>query len=529
VTDGKKLNTKASGVIAIAVMCSRVLGLVREMLFAGLFGTSLMGIFTVAFRAPNLLRDLFAEGALSTAFVTVFSRKIEKEGPQSAWDLASKVMTLVAVFMSVVSLLGVVFAEPLIGVLAMGFSPEEATAVVKLTQIMFPFILLVSLAALAMGMLNARGIFGVPAMASSFFNIGSIVGGALIGWWLDPEFGPKALTGLALGTLIGGLLQFLIQWPSLRKAGFRFRPDFRWRDRGVGQILGLMIPSVIAASAVQINVMVNTVFASFVGTEAVSWLNFAFRLMQLPLGVFGVAVATITLPVVARIAAGEDRSRFGPTLGQAMRLAVFLTIPAAVGLYFLAGPIIALIYERGEFRVNDTLQTAVALQCYALGLVAYACVKVLSPAFYAINRRWTPMFVSFASIGLNLALNYHFMFRMGFGHWGLALATAISALFNFVVLYLLMRWYAGRMDGGRLVSTALRCALAAVALGGVCWFGLRFDDLRADSLTVRVASLFILIGAAAGSYLLVCFVLRVEEVRTAVSLVVSKISRRLRR
>jgi len=198
-------------------------------------------------------------------------------------------------------------------------------------------------------------------------------------------------------------------------------------------------------------------------------------------------------------------------------------------LYFLAAPIIALIYERGEFRVNDTLQTAVALQCYALGLVAYACVKVLSPAFYAINRRWTPMFVSFASIGLNLALNYHFMFRMGFGHWGLALATAISALFNFVVLYLLMRWYAGRMDGGRLVSTALRCALAAVVLGGVCWFGLRFDDLRADSLTVRVASLFILIGAAAGSYLLVCFVLRVEEVRTAVSLVVSKISRRLRR
>ncbi len=528
-TDGKKLNTKASGVIAIAVMCSRVLGLIREMLFAGLFGTALMGIFTVAFRAPNLLRDLFAEGALSTAFVTVFSRKIEREGPQSAWDLASKVMTLVAVFMSAVSLLGVIFAQQLIGVLAMGFSPEDAAAVVKLTQIMFPFILLVSLAALAMGMLNARGIFGVPAMASSFFNIGSILGGALIGWWLDPAFGPKALTGLAIGTLIGGLLQFLIQWPSLRKAGFRFRPDFRWKDPGVGQILGLMIPSVIAASAVQINVMVNTAFASFVGTEAVSWLNFAFRLMQLPLGVFGVAVATITLPVVARIAAGEDRSRFGPTLGQAMRLAVFLTVPASVGLYFLAGPIIGLIYERGEFKAGDTLQTAVALQCYAMGLVAYACVKVLSPAFYALNRRWTPMFVSFASIGLNLALNYHFIFRMNFGHRGLALATAISALFNFVVLYLLMRWYAGRMDGAKLFSTALRCALAAMVLGGVCWLGLKFDELRAESLTVRLVSLFVLISVAAGSYLLVCFLLRVEEVRTAVSLATSKVSRRLRR
>ncbi len=528
-TDGKKLNTKASGVIAIAVMCSRMLGLVREMLFAGLFGTSLMGIFTVAFRAPNLLRDLFAEGALSTAFVTVFSRKIEQDGPQAAWALAAKMMTLVAVFMSFISLLGVVFAEQLIGVLAMGFSPRDAAIVVTLTRIMFPFILLVSLAALAMGMLNARGVFGVPAMASSFFNIGSILGGALIGWWLDPAFGPTALSGLAIGTLIGGLLQFLIQWPSLRKAGFRFRPDFRWRDPGVGQILGLMIPSVIAASAVQINVMVNTTFASFVGTEAVSWLNFAFRLMQLPLGVFGVAVATITLPVVARIAAGEDRSRFGPTLGQAMRLAVFLTVPASVGLYFLAGPIISLIYERGEFRASDTLQTAVALQSYAMGLVAYACVKVLSPAFYAINHRWTPMFVSFASIGLNLALNYHFIFRMGLGHRGLALATAISAVFNFVVLYFLMRKYAGRMDGRKLASSVVRCVLAATALGAVCWLGLEFAYLRSDSLTVRAASLFVLIGAAAGSYLLVCFVLRVEEVRTAVSLVVSKVSRRLRR
>jgi putative peptidoglycan lipid II flippase len=423
VSNRPRLNTRASGVIAIAVMCSRVLGLIREVLFAGLFGSALMGIFTIAFRAPNLLRDLFAEGALSTAFITVFSQKIEKEGDRSAWALASKMMTLTTIFMSIVSLLGVVFAKQLIDVLAPGFAPEDAKLTIRLTQVMYPFILLVSLAALVMGMLNAKNVFGVPAMASSFFNLGSIAGGVIFGWLLDPAFGEKALTGLALGTLVGGFLQFAIQLPSLWRVGYRFRPDFRWKDPGIRRILVLMVPSVIAASAVQINVMVNSSFASFVGKEAVSWLNFAFRLMQLPIGVFGVAVATITLPVVSRIAVRSDRSEFGPTLGKAMRLAVFLTLPSAVGLFFLAQPIIGVIYERGEFKNIDTLQTGLALQFYSMGLVAYSCIKVLSPAFYAINRKWTPMFVSFAAIGLNLVLNYFFVFKFGLGHRGLALAT----------------------------------------------------------------------------------------------------------
>ncbi|GAB4169708.1 MAG: murein biosynthesis integral membrane protein MurJ [Terrimicrobiaceae bacterium] len=526
--DGKRLNTRASGVIALAVMCSRVLGLVREMLFAGLFGTALMGIFTVAFRAPNLLRDLFAEGALSTAFVTVFSRKIEQQGRAAAWELAGRVLTLVAVFMSLMSLLGILLAEPLVSVLAMGFPAADAAQVVWLTRIMFPFILLVSLAALAMGMLNSVGIFGLPAMASSFFNIGSIAGGALIGWWLDPEFGSRALTGLAIGTLLGGFLQFVIQLPGLRRAGFRFRPDFCWNDPGIRMILGLMLPSVIAASAVQVNVMVNTGFASFLGPEAVSWLNFAFRLMQLPLGVFGVAVATITLPVVARIAAGEDRTAFGPTLGRAIRLAVFLTLPAAVGLALLARPIISLIYERGEFSADDSQQTALALQFYAAGLVSYSCVKVLSPAFYAIDRRWMPMLVSFAAIGLNLVLNWLFIFRWELGHRGLALATALSATMNFVVLYMLMRKFAGPLDGKKLLFSAIKCLVGAAALGGACWAGLLWGEswLNAPELWIRCFSLLGLIGASAVVYAAVCFLLQVAEVHEACSLIVRKLRRR---
>jgi len=523
-----KLNTKASGIIALAVMCSRVLGLVREVVFSALFGSQLLGIFIVAFRAPNLLRDLFAEGALSTAFITVFSKKIEREGPQAAWVLASKMMTLATVFMSVVTILGVVFAEPLVGLLAWGFSPEFKSLTVLLTQIMFPFILLVSLAALVMGMLNSRDVFGVPAMASSFFNIGSIVGGLALGWWLDPHFGERALIGLACGTLLGGLLQLAIQIPSLGRVGFSFRPDFKWRDPGVRQILLLMVPSVIAASAVQVNVLINTSFASSLGPEAVTWLNNAFRLMQLPIGIFGVAVATITLPVVSRIAANVDRSAFGPTLGKALRLAVFLTLPSAVGLFFLAHPIISLIYEHHNFVSRDSLNCAAALQFYALGLVAYSGIKVLSPAFYAIDRKWTPMFVSFGSISLNIALNWYLIFHAGFGHRGLALSTALAATLNFLILYVLMHRTAGTLHTGQLLSAGVRCGLAAAAMGAACWAATTWLHawLFEAPFVVRLVSLGVVVGAGGAIYLLLCLAFRVESTRDALAAIRRKLTRK---
>ncbi len=523
----RKLNTRASGIIALAVMFSRVLGLVREVLFNSLFGTAAMGLFIIAFRIPNLLRDLFAEGALSTAFVTVFSQRIEKEGDASAWSLAAKMMTLVAVFMSLVSVLGVVFSGQLVGLLAPGFAPADAGFTILLTRIMYPFILLVSLAALVMGMLNSKNIFTAPAMASSFFNIGSIAGGAAFGWFIDPHFGRGALVGLALGTLLGGLLQLVVQLPSLWRAGFRFRPDFRWADPGIRRILAIMVPSVIAASAVQVNVLINTGFAAGVGADAVTWLNSAFRLMQLPIGVFGVAVATVTLPVVSRIAADADTSAFGPTLGKAMRLAVFLTLPAAVGLWFIAQPVIGLIYEHGKFVARDTVQTGLALQLYAVGLVAYSCIKVLSPAFYAIDRKWTPMLVSFASIALNVSLNYWFMFHLGLGHRGLALSTTICAILNFAALYLLMLGPAGRLDSAKFLFALARCALAAVPLGLVCHAGLRFSPevFPEQFFWQRALALFATIAAASLAYIAASFLLGVEETGDAARIVRRRLGR----
>jgi len=523
-----RLDTKAAGIVAGAVMLSRLLGLARELIFAGLFGAGRgMDAFLTAFRAPNLLRDLFAEGALSTAFVTVFSQRIATEGEGSAWKLASKMATLTTIFMSLISLLGVIFAAQFIGFLAPGFPAEKAALTIQLTRIMYPFILLVSLAALVMGMLNATNRFTVPALASSFFNIGSIAGGVAFGWWLDPHFGERSLIGLALGTLLGGLLQFGIQLPGLYKAGFRFILDFNWRDPGVRRVLILMLPAVIAASAVQINVMVNSIFASYLGDGPVSWLSYAFRLMQLPLGVFGVAVATVTLPVVSRASALGDTERFRTTLAKAMRLAVFLTLPSAVGLVVLAQPIIALIYQRGKFLDTDSLHTAEALQYYAIGLVGYSCIKVLSPAFYAIDRKWTPMTVSFLSIGLNLFLNWFFIFRLGMGHRGLALSTALSATVNFTLLYLLMTRVSGSLETREMVSTLSRCILAALPIGLIGWASQPWiASLAHASVFLRAGALFSVIGAAIFLFLMASWMLKIEGFNDFLGIIKRKLKRK---
>src|SRR5213592_3777981 len=222
----QRASTRATGIVGIAILCSRVLGLIREQIFAGLFGAGkYLDAFLMAFRLPNLLRDLFAEGALSTAFITTFSKKIAVEGDESAWRLANKVATLTAVFISAVTLLGILFAPQLVDLLTWGSWPPDKTALtILLTRIMWPFILLVSLAALVMGVLNAKSVFGAPAMASTYFNLGSIIAGVGFGWWLDPYFGPRSLIGLSIGTLVGGAWQLTAQFPALRRVGYRFHP-----------------------------------------------------------------------------------------------------------------------------------------------------------------------------------------------------------------------------------------------------------------------------------------------------------------
>ena len=524
----ERLNTKAAGIIGLAVMCSRLLGLAREAICAALFGGGgAMDAFTAAFRIPNLLRDLFAEGALSTAFVTTFSKTIARGGDAAAWRLANKVATLTAIVLSAICVLGIVFSPQLVATLAPGFDPGKAALTVTLTRIMFPFILLVSIAALVMGMLNAKNVFGMPAMASSFFNIGSIVGGVLLGAWLDPQFGPRALIGLALGTLIGGALQLGVQLPRLRRLGYRFHADFAWRDAGVNAILALMGPSVIAASSTQFNVLVNSIFASTLGDGPIFWLAIAFRLMQLPLGLFGVALGTVSLPLLSRLAVGGDMAAFRGELARAMRLGFLLTIPSAIGLMMLAEPIISVLYQRGRFDAHQTAESAGALRYYAIGLCGYAALKVLVNAFYALDRRKTPMLVSFMAVALNLLFNWIFTLHLGWGHRGLAFSTSCVATFNFLVLYGLMHQRLKRLETRRLLAMLGKVALASAALAAICWASQHWllAEWATQAFIRKLGSLLLTVIVGVLVFLGCGAALRIEELHT----LMTSIQRRLRR
>jgi len=525
--DDRRMSTRATGVVGLAVLSSRVLGLVREMIFAGLFGAGRnLDAFLMAFRLPNLLRDLFAEGALSTAFITTFSKKIAVEGDQSAWRLANKMATLTAVFMSVITLLGIVFAPQLVDLLTWGsWSPDKTELTILLTRIMWPFMLMVSLAALVMGMLNAKHVFGPPAMASSYFNLGSIIAGVAIGYWIDPHFGARSLVGLAIGTLIGGAWQLIGQFPSLWKVGYRFHPDFHWRDEGVRTVLTLMAPAVVAASAVQVNVLINSGFAASITDAAghvisgpVSWLNIAFRLMQLPLGIFGVAIGTVTLPLVSKHAALGNTAEFRATLARGMRLAFLLTVPSAIGLAMLASPIISVIYQHGRFTAEMTRQTAGALQYYAIGLVAYAALKVLTPAFYAVGKRNTPMLVSFLAIGANLFLNWLFMFRLGWGHRGLAFSTSLVATINFLLLYALMRRHTRRLETTQMLMALGKICVAGALLALICWTAnyLWLDAWSDMRFFQKLAILLVTIAVAGAAFFAAALLLRISEVQDIV-------------
>lgn len=531
------MSAKATWKVSAAVMASRVLGLLREMLFAGLFGGSKwMDCFYLAFKVPNLLRDLFAEGALSQAFVTTFSKKLKTEGEDSAWALANKMMTLAAVFMSLVTLLGILAAPWIVDFLTSlsrsgssprVYNPEEIALTVTMVKVMYPFILLVSLAALVMGMLNAKNVFGMPALSSCFFNLGSMIGGAALGWWMDPTWGKNSLIGFSIGVVIGGLAQLVCQFPALKRAGYRFVADFQWRDSGVRQILRLMAPAVIAASVVQVNVVVNAMFAYGVGEGAVSWLSYAFRLMQLPIGVFGVAVATVTLPALSRAAVGGIGADFKPTLAKGLRLVAFLVLPSLLGLVFLAEPIVSVLYERGKFDAVDRLQTAAALRAYGYGLLCYAWLKVLQPAFYAIDKRWLPMLVSFLALGINLGFNWFFVFVMRWGHESLALTTSISATINFLILYLAMRKFAGGIGASGLLGLLAKLSVAGALMSGVCIAANRFFfmDPAHLPLWLRAGGLMATVGVAAVVYFAAASLLKVSEAKDAMEMITRRLKR----
>jgi putative peptidoglycan lipid II flippase len=456
---------RSAGLISVAVMASRIVGVAREMVLAAFFGAGLeMDAFNVAFRIPNLLRDLFAEGAMTSAFVPAFTRTLSTEGRDAAWRLGNLVINSLLIITGIIIAIGIVFAAPITRAFAPSFAntPGKLELTTELTRIMLPFLATVAVAVAMMGMLNSLRRFFIPALSPAMFNVATILC-AFVLIPLMPRIGLRPIAAIAIGTIVGGLGQIAMQWPLLRKEGFRYRPILDFKDEKLLEVLRLMGPGTLGLAAVQINVFVNTYLATSQEQGAVSVLNYAFRLMYLPIGLFGVSIATAALPEIARRANEGDTIGMQRTISTALRMMLMLNVPATIGLVALAHPIVALLLERGHFKAQDTMATAAALIFYAPGLIGYSAVKIASPSFYSLRDSRTPVTVSVIAVLTNLTINLLLVRVMGYR--GLALGTALAAIFNAGTLLWLLRRRLGGLDDRRIAIAFAKIVVASLAMG----------------------------------------------------------------
>ena len=518
---------RSAGLIGAATMTSRVLGLVREQVMAYLFGAgNAVDAFNVAFRIPNLVRDLFAEGAMSAAFIPTFTKYLARDGRAAAWRLGSNVINALLLATGALVLAGILAAGPLVGVLAGGFAavPGKFELTVDLTRVMLPFLTLAALAAACMGMLNALDRYFVPALAPAVFNVASITV-TLIAVPLLAQLGIPTIHAMALGVIAGGLGQVLVQWPALRKEGYRHQPVLDPREPGLRQVLVLMGPATLGLAATQVNLVVNTWLAAGEGTGAVSWLSYAFRLMYLPLGIFGASIATASLPAISRRAAVDDLSGMQSTVSSAIAMMLTLNLPATVGLIVLAHPIVALLFERGQFTASDTAATATALVYYAIGLSGYSVVKIASPTFYALGDPRTPVTVSVAAVLTNVVLNVLLVQELGYR--GLALGTSVAALLNAAALLVLLRRRLGGLHGPHLASVLARVLVASTVMG-LCTWAVHLELLElfpGSALLPQIARMAATIGVALAVLWLSAHLLRISEFTDVTRALTGKLGR----
>jgi putative peptidoglycan lipid II flippase len=508
-------------------MTSRLLGVVREQVLAYYFGAgNAMDAYNVAFRFPNLLRDLFAEGAMSAAFVPTFASELTTQGRERAFRLANYVVNALLIVTGVAVVLGIVFAAPLVRAFAGGFEdvPGKLELTVLLTRIMLPFLTFVALAAAFMGMANALHHFFVPAVSPAMFNVCSVV--CTVGLIaVMPAFGLPPVAAVAIGAVVGGFAQWGVQWPLLHREGFRYRPVLDWRDPGLRRVLLLMGPGTIGLAATQVNLFVNTWLAAQEGTGAVSWLQLTFRLMYLPIGLFGVSIATATTPAISRQLALGDRTTVRKTIADGLVLMMMLNVPATIGLIVLAEPIIRLMYERGAFLPSDTIAAAAALQFYAVGLLGYSVVRIASPAFYALGQSRIPVAISVITVLANAALNYGLVHVMGYR--GLALGTSIAALLNASLLLMMLSRRLGGIEGRAIAGGLVRIAIATAVMGAatVGIHDLLVAQLPGDRLLPQIIRMAVTIAVALGVLAVAAHLLRVPQFAEGVAMFTRRLQR----
>lgn len=496
---------RSAGLTGAATLTSRILGLARETVLAAVFGAgNEMDAFFVAFRIPNLVRALFAEGAMSAAFIPTFTQQLAVHGKTAAWRLGNNIVNVLAVTTGVLVVGGIVFAPPIVAAYAGRFSevPGKLELTVELTRIMLPFLTMVAVAAAVMGMLNSLHHYFVPSLSPAMFNIATIAAAVFL-VPVMPRLGYPRIVAIAVAALAGGMLQVALQWPALRREGFRYRPALDLRDPATHQVLLLMGPGTIGLAATQVNIFVNTLLATSQGPGAVSWLTYAFRLIYLPIGLFGVSIGTAVLPMVSRHAAVGDDAAVRRTVAQGLGMMLAMNVPATVGLWLLAHPIVALLFQRGRFEAADTAATAAAVQWFAIGLVGYAAVRVLTPVFYAMRQSRAPVAVSVFTMIVNVALSVALVRVMGIR--GLALGTSLAAAINGAALVWLLRRRLNGIEGRYLVGVLGKLIIASAAMAAVTLAAGRLTALisgagtagQAVRLTVTIAAGMATLGVSA--------------------------------
>ena len=491
--------TRAATVFGSATMLSRLLGLARDILVASVFGTSLAwSAFALAFAIPNMFRRLFAEGALAGAFVPVFTEQLKTGGREPALRLARTVATAVGLV-----LLGIIVVAWLVfGVLDLLVHTEKVNLVARLGSIVIPYVFFICLAGFGMAVLNSFNHFAVPALSPALLNVVMIC--ALL--FAVPLFGTVPSTqifGLALAVIVGGVVQLGVQVPVLGRFGFRFRPRLDLKSPQFRRVLALFLPGLVGLAVVQINVVVDYLLGYIVSDHATSDLYYANRLVQLPLGIFGIAIATAALPTLSKLRAAGRMDAFKTTLSYSLRQTLAIAVPAAVGLIVLRGPVVRVIYEHGAFHAEATRIVSAVLMFYAFGLFAYATTHILVPAFLAMQDPKTPMRISLVTTGLNLALNLILGVALRMEARGFALATAISATCNLGLLATILRRRLGPIEGRGMLWSIGRIVLASAGMGGVV-YGVRalLERSMPGHGTGDVFEQLLLVGGSAGAGLI---------------------------
>jgi putative peptidoglycan lipid II flippase len=506
--------TRAAGVIGGYTLLSRILGFARDVIIAALFGAGMASdAFFVAFRIPNTFRRLFAEGSLTISFIPVFTETYKRKSKGEAFQIASTAMSVLVVTLVCLTIGGILFAPLIIRLITPGFvlSQEKFQLTVLLTRIMFPYIFFISLVALFMGILNSLGHFGAPAFAPSLFNLSMITSALLLSTHLE-----RPVIGLAVGVLAGGCLQLFLQIPFLLRRGFFFRFRFDLGHPAIRRMVTMLLPAIFGSAVYQINLFVTQIFASLLQEGSVSYLWYADRLVQFPLGVFAIAISTAVLPAMSRQSADRNMEGLKESLSYAFRLVSFIMLPATAGLIVLREPIISVLFQRGSFDHMATVQTARALFFYSVGLWAIACARIVAPTFYSLKDTVTPVKAAIVSLVVNIFLSMVLMIPLK--HGGLALSISISSGLNLILLLYFLRKKIGGLGLLKSLPSLWRSLLCCLPMCLVVYVVTRGQNWESTdpSFSRGLALLFSLV-LGVGLYLLTAYLLRIDELKALLS------------